>query len=366
MKKFNKKIATLLLTASFIYNDSAFAADTKYVSIATGAITGVYYPAGGGICRMVNRGRKEHNIRCSVESTGGSVANLNALRKGIVDFAVVQSDWQYHAYKGTGFFGDQPPFDGLRSVASLYTETFTIAVSEDSGIKKLDDIVGKRVNFGPRGSGMYATMEVLSAVKGWNTSDFAAITYLSPSEQPKALCDGKIDVMIYIAGNPNGVMQEATQYQDPSCKVKILNVDKDSVEKLIKINPYYVRSVIPGGLYRNNPNDIYTFGIKATLVTTDKMSSDIVYNVTKALFDNFEDFKTLHSVFSSLNKEDSVREGNSAPVHPGALRYFKEAGLIKDGGSTKYSIIDKDDGKKDKKNKDDSKKDSGDKRSSKE
>lgn len=330
MKKLSKlSILSVLFAAQAFVAVESFAA-TKYISIATGGITGVYYPTGGAICRLVNRGRKEHGIRCSVESTGGSVANLNAIRKGEVDFAIAQSDWQYHAYNGTGFFGDQPPFKNLRAVFSLYTETFTIAVTEKSGIKKIDDLLGKRVNFGPRGSGMFATMEVLSAIKGWNKTDFSAITYLNPSEQAKALCENKIDAMVYVAGNPNGVLQEATQFQDPSCKVRILSIDKDTIDKLIKVNPFYVKAVIPGGMYRGNPNDIETFGIKATVVTSDKISPDVVYNVTKAVFDNFDNFKTLHPVFASLTKEDSIKEGNSAPLHPGAVRYYKEAGLLKD------------------------------------
>ncbi len=322
-----KKIASVILFTSSLLGFAAesFAA-TKYISIGTGAITGVYYPAGGAICRLLNRGRKEHGIRCSVESTGGSVSNLNAIRNGAIDFGIVQSDWQYHAYSGSGFFADQKPFKELRSVFSLYTETFTIAVLEKSNIQKIDDIVGKRVNFGPQGSGMYATMEVLIAAKGWTKQSFSSINYLQPSEQPKALCDGKIDVMIYAAGNPNGVLQEATQ----ACKVRIIPIDRETINKLVQINSYYVKSIIPGGMYANNPNNIETFGVKASIVTSERSNPEVVYNLTKAVFDNFDNFKTLHPVFSSLRKEDMLREGNSAPLHPGALKYFKETKLIKD------------------------------------
>lgn len=311
------------ISLALLANDSLAA--TKYVSVGTGGVTGVYYPAGGAICRLLNRGRKEHGIRCSVESTGGSVSNLNAIRNGSIDFGIVQSDWQYHAFNGTGFFADQKPFKSLRSVFALYTETFTIAVLDKSDIKKLDDIVGKRVNIGPQGSGMYATMEVLMSIKEWTKASFSAVTYLQPAEQPKALCDGKIDVMIYAAGNPNGVLQEATQL----CKTRILNVDKETVDKLIKSNPYYVKAAIPGGIYAGNPNNVQTFGVKAGLVTSEKTSPEVVYNMTKAVFDNFDNFKTLHPVFSTLKKEEMIKEGSSAPMHPGALRYFREANLLK-------------------------------------
>jgi hypothetical protein len=319
-----KKLFILTLAClSFLAEESL--ATTRYVSIGTGAITGVYYPAGGANCRLVNRGRKEHGIRCSVESTGGSVSNLNAIRNGAIDFGIVQSDWQYHAYNGSGFFADQKPFKELRSVLSLYSETFSIAVLEKSGINKLDDIVGKKVNFGPQGSGVYATMEVLNEVKGWNKQTFSAVTYLQPSEQPRALCDGKIDAMVYVSGNPNGVLQEATQ----TCRVKIISIDQATVDKLIEKNPFYVKSVIPGGVYAGNPSDIQTFGVKAAIVTSDKQSAEVVYNIVKAVMENFDNFKTLHPVFSNLKKEDMIKEGNSAPAHPGAERYFREAKLLK-------------------------------------
>jgi len=322
-----KKIfSTLLLSLSLLtFVEDSFAA-TKYISIGTGAITGVYYPAGGAICRLLNRGRKEHGIRCSVESTGGSVSNLNAIRSGAIDFGIVQSDWQYHAYNGSGFFADQKPLKELRSVFSLYTETFTIAVQEKSDIRKLDDLLGKRINFGPQGSGMYATMEVLMGLKGWTKQSFSTVTYLQPSEQPKALCDGKIDVMIYASGNPNGVLQEAAQ----TCKIRILSVDSETIEKLIASNSFYVKSIIPGGMYAGNQSAVQTFGVKAGVVASEKASADVVYNITKAVFENFDNFKTLHPVFSSLKKEEMVKEGSSAPIHPGALKYFREAKLIKE------------------------------------
>jgi len=324
-----KKLLSAIFSAAFITGivmaKTASAYSTKYISIGTGVITGVYYPTGGAICRLVNVDRKEHKIRCSVESTGGSVTNLNAIRNSSIDFGIVQSDWQYNAFNGLGLFADQQPFKELRHVMSLYTETFTIAVLEKSKIKNLDDIVGKRVNFGPLGSGMHATMEVLMGVKGWNKDSFSAITYLQPSDLPKALCEEKIDVMIYAAGNPNGVLQEVTQ----SCKVRILSVDKETVKKLIDSNPFYVKSTITGGMYANNPEPVDTFGVKASLVTSQSVDEKTVYQLTKSVFENFDNFKTLHPVLSSLQKSDMIHTGNSAEIHPGALKYYKEAGLIK-------------------------------------
>ena len=326
-QKQSNEMKKLLYIASFlclIISQKAIAS-TQHISIGTGVITGVYYPAGGSICRLLHINKSEHNIRCSPESTGGSVSNLNAIRNNSIDFGIVQSDWQYNAVNGLGLFSDQKPFEELRSVLSLYTETFTVAVLKDSKINVIDDIIGKKVNFGPLGSGMHATMEVLMNVKGWTKENFSSVTYLQPSDLPQALCDRKIDVMIYAAGNPNALLQEITQ----SCKVKIISIDKETIVKLLKVNPFYVESIIPGGTYVNNPDPIETFGVKATLVTSKNTSEKIVYNLTKAVFENFDNFKTLHPVLSSLKKQEMIYEGNSAPMHLGAFKYFKEAKLIK-------------------------------------
>jgi uncharacterized protein len=326
-----KKLASYIVTLLFI-SSAAFAASANYVSIGTGAVTGIYYPAGGAICRLLNVGRMDHGTRCSVESTNGSVSNLNSIRDGGIDFGVVQSDWLYHAYNGTGFFADQKPFKELKSVFAIHTETFAILVRADSKIMALDDIVGKKINFGPKGSGTYATMKFLMSVKGWTDESFSKINNLAPSAQISALCQKNIDVMLYTSGNPNGVLQEASQ----TCKVRIISVDAEVVKNLISQNPFYVEAVIPGGIYAGNPNDVKTFGVNAMLVTSSKTSDKVVYNMTKAVFDNFDDFRTLHPVFLSLKKEDMVsgvsaksKSDNFPAMHPGALKYFKEAGLLK-------------------------------------
>jgi TRAP transporter TAXI family solute receptor len=324
MKKLSvNKFYIILLTLFFqtFYLD-AFAG--KYISISSGDVTGVYYPTAGAICRFVNRGKKDHGIRCAAESTGGSVFNINTIRNGTATFGLSQSDWQYHAYNGTGFFSNQKPFRELRSVFSLYTEAFVVAVKNDSNIRTIDDIVGKKINMGPKASGTHATMEDLLKLKGLSDKDFANVTYLTLSEQPRALCQGKVDVIVYAAGNPNPVIEEASQ----DCKIRILNIDKKTIDKLVANNPFYVKAIVPGGMYANNPNNIETFGVKATLLTSEKTSIDIVYNLTKAVFDNFDNFKTLHPVFSTLKKEEMVKQGNYAPLHPGAVKYFKEAGLL--------------------------------------
>lgn len=301
-------------------------ANDKFVTIGTGGVTGVYYPAGGAICRLVNRGRKEHGIRCSVESTGGSIYNLNAISQGELDLGVAQSDWHYNAYMGKGVFADQGPNKDLRSLFSLHSEPFTVVARADSGIKTFDDLKGHRVNIGNPGSGMRATMEEVMKAKGWDRDTFSLVSELKAAEQAQALCDNKIDAMVFAAGHPNGSIQEVTT----TCETHLIPVDGPDIDKLMADNPYYAPAVIPGGMYNGNPNDVKTFGVRATFVTSTKVDDEVVYQVIKAIFDNFDSFKTLHFVFASLDKHEMVTDGLTAPIHPGALRYYKEVGLIKD------------------------------------
>ena len=313
------------IVAAFLFSPTVAPASDKFITIGTGGVTGVYYPAGGAICRLVNRGRKEHGIRCSVESTGGSVYNLNAVRSGELDIAVAQSDWQFHAVKGSGIFSSVGPDNKLRAMFSLHSEPFTVLARKDANINKFEDILGKRVNIGNPGSGMRATMDVIMEKMGWKKDSFKLASELKASEQAQALCDNKIDVMIYAAGHPNGAVQEVTT----TCDTKIIPVTGPVIDTLVKENPYYAYATIPGGRYAGNPNDIKTFGVKATFVTSSDVSPDAIYEVVKAVFDNFDNFKTLHPVFANLDPKTMISEGNTAPLHDGAIKYYKQRGWIK-------------------------------------
>ena len=303
---------------------SSVASAQEFITIGTGGVTGVYYPTGGAICRLVNKGRKDHGIRCSTESTGGSVYNLNTIRAGELDMGVAQSDWQFHAYNGSSKFAEAGANKDLRAVFSVHPEPFTVVARADSGIKSFDDIKGKRVNIGNPGSGQRGTMEVLMEAKGWTTADFALASELKASEQASALCDNKIDVMIYTVGHPSGAIKEATT----SCDSVLVNVGGDAVNKLVGDNSYYRTAVIPGGMYRGNDSDTMTFGVGATFVSSANVSEKVVYEVVKAVFENFDTFRKLHPAFSNLKKEEMVADGLSAPLHPGAAKYYKEAGLL--------------------------------------
>ncbi|MCV6607067.1 MAG: TAXI family TRAP transporter solute-binding subunit [Campylobacterales bacterium] len=300
-------------------------ASTEFVTIGTGGVTGVYYPIGGAICRLVNKDKKTHGVRCSVESTGGSVYNINTIRAGELEMGVAQSDWQYHAYNGTSKFKEKGAYKDLRAVFSIHPESFTVVARKDAGIKTLEDLKGKRVNIGNPGSGQRGSMEVLMKAKGWDKSVFKVASELKAAEMAKALCDNKIDAMIYFVGHPSGSIKEATT----TCASNLVTIYDDSVKKLIDEKPYYRKSVISGGLYQGNPDDTTTFGVGATLVTSAKVSDAAVYAIVKGVFENFEGFKKLHPAFANLKKEEMVKEALSAPLHNGALKYYKEAGLIK-------------------------------------
>lgn len=296
----------------------------EFITIGTGGVTGVYYPTGGAICRLVNKGRKDHGIRCSVESTGGSVYNINTIREGELEFGVAQSDWQYHAFNGTSKFEGQGPFEGLRAVFSVHPEPFTVVARADSGIASFDDLKGKRVNIGNPGSGARGTMEVLMEAKGMSADDFALASELKPAEQAAALCDNQIDAMVFTVGHPSGTIQEATT----ACDSVLVNVDGEAVDKLIADNSFYRTATIPGGMYRGSDNDTNTFGVGATFVTSADVSDDAVYAVVSSVFENFDDFKKLHPAFANLKPEEMATAGLSAPLHPGAAKYYKEKGWI--------------------------------------
>ncbi len=299
------------------------AAQEQFLVIGTGGVTGVYYPTGGAIQRLVNAGRDEHGVRVSVESTGGSVFNLNALESGDIDMGVVQSDWQYHAYYGTHENFPEANED-LRAVFSIHSEPFQVVARADAGIETFEDLQGERVNISNPGAGARATMEVVMNAYGWTTDVFSQTSELAAAEQSQALCDNNVDAIVFVVGIPSGTIQEATT----SCDSVLVDVAGEPIRQLIEENPYYAEATIPGGLYRGNPEPTETFGVKATLVTSADTDEEAVYQVVRAVFENFDDFRRLHPAFTNLEKEDMVEEGLSAPLHDGARRYYEEAGLL--------------------------------------
>ncbi len=313
----------LAIAGAVAFTATSAGAQERFITIGTGGQTGVYFVVGQSICRLVNRETAAHNLKCTAPSTGGSIANINAIAAGDMDMGVAQSDWQYHAYNGTSEF-EGNKFDKERAVFSVHGEPFNVIARNDSGIETFDDLKGKRVNIGNPGSGQRATMEVVMDAKGWTLDDFALASELKPAEQAAALGDNKVDAIIYTVGHPNGSIQEAVSTID----AHIVPVEGEAIDKLVADNPFYAKAVVPGGMYKGTDSDVNTFGVKATFVTSADVPDDVVYEVVKAVFDNFDRFKKLHPAFENLTEEEMISDGLSAPLHPGAIKYYKERGWM--------------------------------------
>ncbi len=298
-------------------------AKTTFITIGTGGITGVYYPTGGAIAKIVNKKRKEYGIRCTVESTGGSVFNVNAVMSGDLEFGVVQSDRQYQATKGIANWKDKGPQKDLRAVFSIHPENVDLITAVDANINSIQDLKGKRVSIGNIGSGFRKNAIDALKANGINfEKDFHAES-LKAAEQPGMIQDGRIDAAFYTVGHPSGYYKEAT-----AGKRKVKFIPITNIDSLLAKYPYYAKSVTRIELYPGaaNDKDIPTFGVKATFVTSIKVPENVVYAITKEVFENFEDFKKLHPAYGGLTKK-SMLEGLSAPIHPGAMKYYKEVGL---------------------------------------
>jgi len=319
------RIALLSIGATLaMHGVPAQAQQQKFITVGTGGVTGVYYAAGGAICRLVNKGRAKHNIRCSVESTGGSVFNVNTIKAGELDLGFVQSDVQYNAVKGVVQFKDAGAVSDLRAVFSVHPEPFNVVVRKEAGVKSFADLKGKRFNVGNPGSGTRASMEEYLSAIGWKLGDFSLASELKADEHGAALCDGKIDGFFYAAGHPSANIQDPTT----TCGAQLVSLVGPAVNKLVAERPYYASATIAGGMYANNPNPTTTYGVLATVVASSKTPADTVYQVVKAVFENFDEFKKLHPALAHLTPQDMVRNGQSAPLHDGAARYYKERGWL--------------------------------------
>ncbi|MDO4777594.1 MAG: TAXI family TRAP transporter solute-binding subunit [Cardiobacteriaceae bacterium] len=311
------------MAAAISLSASAFAAEQQFVTFGTGGQTGVYYVVGQSICKLVNRDTEKTGVKCNAPSTGGSVDNINAIASGERQLGMAQSDSQFRAYEGLEEFKDKK-VDKLRAVFSVHPEPYTVVAREDANIKSFADLKGKRFNIGNPGSGTRTTSDMLVAAEGWGANPFAVASELKPAEMASALCDNNLDAISYTVGHPSGAIKEAAA----SCKSHLVNVEGAAVDQLVEKYPYFSKVTIPGGMYDGTPDAINTFGVYATVVTSADVPEQVVYEITKAVFDNFDRFKKLHPAFENLNEQDMIKNGLSAPLHDGALRYYKEKGWM--------------------------------------
>jgi hypothetical protein len=300
--------------------------DIRFVTIGTGGVTGLYYPTGGAISRMLNKKFSEFKIKATVESTSGSVFNINAVLQGDMEFGIAQSDRQYQAYHGVAEWAESGPQTDLRAVFSIHAEPITLVVSEGSRVRNIEDLRGKRINLGNPGSGqLQNSRDVLSAA-GLSEDDISA-EYVKAVEAPGLLQDERLDGFFYTVGHPNGNIKESTSGR---IRVYIVNVKGDNIDRMVGDLPYYAKATIPHEFYPRalNEEDTETIGVKATFVTSESVDEDFVYALVKVVFENLEEFKTLHPAYEALTKENML-QGLTAPIHKGAFRYYAEVGLDK-------------------------------------
>lgn len=324
------KYTSMLVLGAGLCLGAVPALSAEFFAIGTGGPTGVYFQVGNAVCQMVHKEAAEgrssgakHGYRCSAPSTAGSTYNITNISAGELQFGVAQSDWQYHAVNGTSKF-EGNKIENLRAVFSVHPEPFQILAGKGSGISSWDDLAGKRVNIGNEGSGQRGTFQVLLDANDVDEGYFSAATEFTSSEQSSALCNGDIDAFGYTVGIPNSGVAQAAD----GCGATIINLNNDAVQRLVANNPFYAFATIPKGTYSTITEDVTTFGVMATFVTSADVSDDMVYQVVRSVFENFDAFRSLHPAFSNLTPEEMLTRGISAPFHPGAVKYYKEQGWM--------------------------------------
>lgn len=283
-----------------------------YLTIGTGPLNGVYYPTGGAICRLLNEESGSHGLHCSVQSTSGSLANLKALAQGNIQLALVQSDVLHHAAHGTGPFQGQPPADQLRSLYRLHQESLTLLASANSNINTLADIEGKRVDLGNPGSGERVTSQALLEAMGWQAKSFAPLIPAAANNRLEGLCDGTLDAAFVVAGHPNQAIGDLTG----RCKARLIPIEGEQIDRLLKQHPYYQRGRIGANLYPGQTSGINTFAVTAELVALASLPDSEVRTVRDVLSGRLKQFTRLHPALTQLTLEGMLGEAE-VPRHAG-------------------------------------------------
>lgn len=321
LRQFLAVVVLTGITSVFPSSGLVFA-ENRIVTLGTGGVTGLYYPTGGAFCRLANLTRDRHGIRCAVRSTLGSVSNIQRVSDGRLDMGIAEAGQLYDAFHGRGVF-DQPETK-LRALFNIFPEYITIISRIDSGITSFSDLRYKRINMGLEGSSQRITLDALIKSLGWKTSDFQEIHELEPAEQANALCDNQIDATLYVVGHPSGAIKEALR----DCNSRLISLNAAEILALTEQNPHYYSTRLENSYYDTDLSDIDTAGVNATLFTRADLDEEVVYALVKSLFNQFDQFRSLHPAFTELNVKEMVNITQAAPMHPGAERYFREVGLL--------------------------------------
>jgi len=315
-------LTTMLLGVAVVPPDTARAGDEVFASVGTGELNGVYYPVGKAICEIVNRDLSTHGVRCSPETTPGSVYNTRAIQSGELEFGIVQADVNFNAYKGEGAWVGKA-FLGLRSVLSLYPELVTVMARADSHIQDLAGLAGRRVNVGSLGTGIRATWDAIEEELGWRDDERVRPVEMRADATTSALCSGAIDASMLIIGHPSPLVKA----QQTACAINLVAITGRAIDKLLHLHLYYKHETIPADMY-GLPADVPTFGGRATLVTSASVDARVVAVIAKEVLNHLAELRTLHPALARLRSRQMVNDGLTAPLHPGAEQVYREMGLI--------------------------------------
>lgn len=318
MRNVTQALAGAAVAAVLAFGVGTQARAAEPIVIGGGSTTGVYYQVALHTCNIINRHMGE-TYNCVGRPALGSVFNINAVNRGLLDFGVAQSDRNYQATNGEADW-DGSPMENLRSVFSVHAETVLLIARADSGIESVNDLAGKRVNIGNPGSGQRGNAEDVIRIYGVENIDAQGLQQGAAS---RALIDGNIQAFFYTVGNPAAAIEEPANSTD----IRLIPINSDAIRSFVSERPYYVMHTIPGGTYNGVDNDVETYGVKATVVTSSEVSEEKVYDFVKAIFEHLDEFKAAHPAFADLEPEQML-QGLTAPFHDGAARYYRERGWI--------------------------------------
>lgn len=294
-------------------------AEDLFITIATGGTSGVYYPIGGAISNLID---SELGFDTSVQATGASVENVNLLDTNRAELAITMADTVLQAYEGSGAFEGEAPKEDLRGLAALYPNFVQIVTTEASGINSVEDLRGKRVGVGAPNSGVELNARLILEAHGMSYDDIRE-DYLSYSEAVDQIKNGMIDAAFVTSGIPNATVIDLSTTHS----AKIIPIEGAAIEYLAENYPFFSANVIPAGTYDNGQGDVPTASITNLLLINNSLSDDVVYDITKTIFENLDAIHASHNAARNISL-DTIDVGMPIPFHPGAERYFKEVGAL--------------------------------------